>query len=125
MVYTVIVITGDHCYLNAPDNNFIAEESPLPDAEQQRRWLDVIINSSLKASKDVQKNRQFSPYDMFPTVLESMGCSIRGRALWFGRSLYSGEKTVVEKYGADRVNNELMQRTKEYDALKKSRRQFQ
>ena len=122
---TVIVITGDHCYLNAPDNNFISEESPLPDAEQQRRWLDIILNSSLKASKDVQKNRQFSPYDMFPTVLESMGCRIQGRALGFGRSLYSGEKTVVEKYGADRVNNELMQRTKEYDALKKTRRQFQ
>lgn len=116
---TTIVIMGDHCFLNAPDNNFIVGESPVPDAEAKRRWLDIIINSSLKTSKNVQKNRQFSPYDMFPTMLESIGCTVEGHALGFGRSLYTGEKTLVEQYGAERVNNELMRRTAEYEALKK------
>lgn len=116
---TTIVIMGDHNYLNAPDNNFITEESLLPDAETKRRWLDIIINSSKKASQNVQKNRQFSPYDMFPTMLESIGCSLDGHALGFGRSLYTGEKTLVEQYGTDTVNRELMKRTTEYEALKK------
>ena len=116
---TTIVIMGDHNFLNAPDNNFIAAESPLPDAESKRRWLDIIINSSVKASQTVQKNRQFSPYDMFPTMLESIGCTAEGGALGFGRSLYTGRKTLVEQYGADTLNTELMQRTAEYEALKK------
>ena len=116
---TTIVIMGDHCFLNAPDNNFIVGESPVPDAELKRRSLDIIINPSLKASKSVQKNRQFSPYDMFPTMLESIGCTVKGHALGFGRSLYTGEKTLVEQYGAECVNDELMRRTTEYEALKK------
>ena len=116
---TTIVIMGDHCFLNAPDNNFIVEESPVPDAESKRRWLDIIINSALKASKNVQKNRRFSPYDMFPTMLESIGCTVKGHALGFGRSLYTGEKTLVEQYGAEYVNTELMRRTAEYEELKK------
>jgi len=116
---TTIVIMGDHNFLNAPDNNFIVEESPLPDAESQRRWLDIIINSVSNAPQFVQKNRQFSPYDMYPTMLESIGCTIKGHALGFGRSLYTGNKTLVEQYGADTVNTELMRRTVEYEALKK------
>lgn len=116
---TAIVIMGDHNFLNAPDNNFITDESQLPDAESERRWLDVIVNSSRKVSEDVQKNRQFSPYDMFPTMLESIGCTITGDALGFGRSLYTGRPTLVEQYGAGTLNTELMRRTTEYEALKK------
>ena len=58
---------------------------------------------------------------MFPTMLESIGCTIEGRALGFGRSLYSGKKTLVETYGAEKVNAELMKRTQQYEALKERR----
>jgi len=116
---TTIVIMGDHNYLNAPDNNFITQESPLPDAESHRRWIDVIINSPENVSERVQKNRHFSPYDMYPTMLESIGCRVEGHALGFGRSLFTGQETLVEQYGAARLNSELMRRTVEYEALKK------
>ena len=118
---TTVVIMGDHNFLTAPHNNFIADESPVHGANARRRWLDLIVNSVLIPPQSVQKNRRFAPYDMFPTMLESIGCTIDGRALGFGRSLYSGEKTLVEEYGAEKINAELMKRTEQYEALKKRR----
>ncbi|WP_315601374.1 LTA synthase family protein [Treponema socranskii] len=118
---TTVVIMGDHNFLTAPHNNFIAAESPVRTANTERRWLDLIVNSALAPSQSVQKNRHFAPYDMFPTMLESIGCTIEGRALGFGRSLYSGEKTLVEEFGAEKINAELMKRTEQYEALKKRR----
>ena len=115
---TTVVIMGDHNFLVAPHNNFIVDESPVRGADAARRWLDLIVNSALTVPQSVQKNRRFAPYDMFPTILESIGCTIEGRALGFGRSLYSGEKTLVEEYGAEKVNAELMKRTEQYEALK-------
>ena len=119
---TTVVIMGDHNFLVAPHNNFIVDESPVRGANAERRWLDLIVNSVLTPPRSVQKNRRFAPYDMFPTMLESIGCTIEGRALGFGRSLYSGDKTLVEEYGAEKVNAELMKRTQQYEALKERRR---
>ena len=116
---TTVVITGDHNYLDAPKNNFIAEASPLyKKTEAQRKCLDIFVQSVKKCSQDVCKNRQFSSYDMFPTMLESIGCEIEGGALAFGRSLYSGKKTLVEQYGVQKCNEELMKRTTQYEELK-------
>lgn len=115
---TTVVIMGDHNYLDAPKHNFIVEESPLADAHTRRAWLNIIVNSSKNVSQDIQKNRRFCSYDMFPTMLESIGCSIEGGALAFGRSLYSGMPTLAEQYGAETLAKELMQRTVQYERLK-------
>lgn len=113
---TTIVILGDHNYLAAPLNNFIKAASKNYHATA-RRWLDIFINDA-PCCDMVQRNRMFSSFDMFPTVLESIGCKIDGRSLGFGKSLYGGEKTLIELYGAQKINEELMQKTLQYDALK-------
>ena len=41
---------------------------------------------------------------MFPTILESMGVKIDGGRLGLGTSLFSNEKTLVERDGLDAVN---------------------
>ncbi len=117
---TMIVIMGDHCYLNAPKNNFIEAFSPLPPAKvnERRRFLDIFINPAVPVSIDMQKNRQFSSYDMLPTILECLGNRIEGRRIAFGVSLLSEHLTLVEEYGESTVNKETMRRTAEYEALK-------
>ncbi len=117
---TTIVIMGDHCYLNAPKNNFIAEQSPLPAKEvaARRRFLDIIINPAHPVSIDMQKNRQFSSYDMMPTILECLGNRIEGSRIALGSSLLSENLTLVEIHGEKTVNKETMRRTIEYESLK-------
>lgn len=115
---TTVVILGDHCYLNAPKSNFIDDESIVQNPENQRRFLDVIINPAVKVSESVQKNRQFSSFDVLPTVLECLGCKVQDGGIAFGRSLLSGQKTIVEQYGEEKVNSELMKRTVQYESLK-------
>ncbi|MDE5898659.1 MAG: LTA synthase family protein, partial [Treponemataceae bacterium] len=72
---TTVVILGDHCYLDAPKNNFIREESPLSkDAvAERRRFLDIVVNPAQEVGRSAQKGRTFSSLDIMATVLESTG----------------------------------------------------
>ena len=45
--------------------------------------------------------------DMFPTTLAAMGCTIDGNRLGMGVNLFSGEMTLTEKYGHERLRIEL------------------
>lgn len=116
---TTIVVTGDHSYLNAVLNNFIERNSSLSNSEieQKRRVLDIFINPA-ETLQNFRKKRAFSSFDMLPTILEAMGNKIEGSGMYLGRSLFSSEPTLVEKYSEDYVNNEIMQKTVEYEALK-------
>ncbi len=117
---TTIVIMGDHCYLNAPENNFIAECTSLPkkQMEERRRFFNLIINPSPEIDIDAGKNREFSSFDMFPTILECLGNQIEGGRLALGQSLLSKNPTLVEKYGEKKVNKEIMKRSIEYERLR-------
>ena len=52
---------------------------------------------------------------MFPTLLESMGFSLEGRAMGLGKSLYSGEATLLERYGQKTLDSLLRERSIQYD----------
>ena len=43
-----------------------------------------------------------------------MGVRIEGDALGFGRSLFSQEPTLLEKYSVEYINNELAKNTVQY-----------
>lgn len=103
---TVIAVMGDHAMMAAP------ELVGFKDTSFTHYWLDFFINSSQTAEK---YNREFTSLDMFPTILESMGAEIPNGALGLGRSLYSEESTLLEKYGIDSLNNALGKRSVEYD----------
>ena len=120
---TTVVILGDHCYLSAPKNNFIEELSVLPpeQVEESRHFLNIIINPSgnLKnVPETVQKNRQFSSFDIMPTILEAMGNTLSEDGIALGRSLYRNVPTLVEEYGRNTVETETMRRTVQYEKLK-------
>lgn len=107
---TTIVILGDHNFMLTGDMPLFPDEYNL----DNRTWLNIFINSSIK-DKTKTKNRLFSSFDIFPTVLESIGCKIEGRKLGLGVSLFSGQKTLLEKYGKEYVNNENSKKTTQYN----------
>ena len=52
---------------------------------------------------------------MFPTTLASLGVEIKGDRLGLGTNLFSGKKTLLEDYGIDYVNEELLKNSEFYN----------
>ena len=105
---TTIVVMGDHPAMIDKDLLGFSKE------RKDRLWLNLFINSTLTPS---QRQRTFTSLDMFPTVLEAMGAQIEGHALGLGRSLFSNEKTLIEKYGKDSLNTLINKRSIEYESF--------
>lgn len=105
---TTIAVMGDHATMASP------HITGFNGNKQSHYWLDLFINSS---KKPLINERAFSSLDMFPTILESMGAIIPGRALGLGRSLYSLGPTLLEKYGLDSLNKALEQQSPKYKQL--------
>ncbi len=100
---TTIVIVGDHVSM---------EEDLYPD-NTNRRVYNLFINPYI--SSDKTNNRVFSTMDLFPTTLASLGADIEGDRLGLGTNLFSDNKTLMEEYGIDKVNNELKKHSNFYN----------
>lgn len=85
--------------------------------DNPRRWIDVFINASVSFDENVLKNRKFSSFDMFPTILAALGCDIKENKLGFGMNLFSGEKTLCERYSEDFINSKIMERNIQYETM--------
>lgn len=101
---TTIVLMGDHQVMQ---DSFYKDHR-----DYDRVNYNAIINS---VSEGNNKNRKFSQYDMYPTILSSIGANIPGNKLGFGVNLYSNEKTLIEEIGKDKFNQELLKSSKYYD----------
>ena len=101
---TTIVLLGDHQVMQ---DSFYSEHR-----DYDRAIYNAFINS---VNKGHNKNRKFSQYDMYPTILASIGATIDGNKLGFGVNLFSGNKTLIEELGRDKFNSELLKSSKYYD----------
>jgi phosphoglycerol transferase len=123
---TTIAIMGDHLFMATEKTNFFGDNKYLALKEKKkdlfsiannpRRWLDIFINAK-PANSDYEsriKNRAFSSFDMFPTMLAAMGCTIKDERLGFGVNLFSNEKTLCERLPEDSINYKLMERNHQY-----------
>lgn len=98
---TTVVVTGDH---KSMDRDFFAGWDP----NYERTVVNMILNSAEPSpGPERTTNRDFAPFDMFPTILHSLGVSIEGNRLGMGTNLFSSEKTLVERDGLSYVNIEL------------------
>lgn len=101
---TTIVLMGDHQ---------VMQDSFYNDSKDYDR---VIYNSFINSVKSGNNfNRKFSQYDMYPTILASIGANIPGNKLGFGVNLFSGEKTMIEELGKDKFDEELLKSSEYYD----------
>lgn len=105
---TTIAVMGDHATMAAPTIVGFNQTNIT------HYWLNFFINP---AKDNPSLKRMFSSLDMYPTLLESMGAEIEGHSLGLGRSLYSKEPTLIEKYGIDSLNKELQKKSIEYNSF--------
>ncbi|MGL4662625.1 MAG: LTA synthase family protein [Culicoidibacterales bacterium] len=105
---TTIVITGDHLSM---DKTFFKDF----DAQYHRAPFNLFLNAKTNGQNIRAKNRTFAPLDMFPTIVSSMGVEIPGNRLGLGTDLFSGERTLIEKDGLEKFNQELGNRSDFYD----------
>ena len=94
---TVIVITGDHISMQTDIKEHLKDKN--------REIYNVFINTGISFVNS--KNRDITPFDMYPTILYSLGFKIENNRLGLGTNLFSDEKTITEKYGYEYVIKEL------------------
>lgn len=118
---TTVVIMGDHLFMETESSDLFEYQEVSDNAESsdfktnsgiRQRWLNIFINSVAEPINS--NNRDFSSFDMFPTILESMGIKVPRQGLGFGRSLFGDEPTLLEKYGVDQVNKAVMEKASQY-----------
>ncbi len=103
----VIVISGDHLRMDKglnDDDNF------------PRRIYNCYINSDVAPTGETF-NRLFSPLDMFPTTVASLGFEIEGNRLGLGTNLFAGKDaapTLVEQMGYETFNGEIAKHSDYY-----------
>ncbi len=100
---SVIVIVGDHLTMNQRFNK-----------DMDRKLLNIFMNSPVAAINT--KNRTFTSFDMYPTIIESLGAKIEGHRLGLGTSLFSDIPTLTEgKMTIDEMDIDVRKKSKLYD----------
>jgi phosphoglycerol transferase len=125
---TTIVILGDHLYQDSnifPDDYKIHRlssryesiyfEEGVGGNKYKRRPLNIFINSLLNPA--YAKNREFSHFDMFPALIDSIGGRYDSAGLGLGRSMNKGEKTLIEQIGRQFFDDNLKRKSDFYDSL--------
>lgn len=100
---TTIVLTGDHLTM---DKNFCSD---VP-GEYARKTYTCFINSAAENElPDVR--REYTTMDMFPTILASIGVEIPGECLGLGTNVFSSCQTLLERFGYEKLQNEVAKRS--------------
>ena len=106
---TTVVIIGDH---NSMDGSLFKGGR---DKNYTRTTYNLILNAKATKKDGCFKNRKWANFDYMPTILSAMGFKIEGDRLGVGTNLYSGLKTVYEKYGYDEINRALVRKSDFYN----------
>lgn len=108
---TTIILIGDHLSM---DTAFFEGW----DEDYFRSQYNLVLNpapnvADAPASRFV--NRVWANYDMFPTILASIGAEIEGDRLGVGTNLFSSTPTVFETYGFDYVESDFEKKSDIYN----------
>lgn len=105
---TTIVVVGDHPTMDRDYCHHVDDSYP-------RRVVYTVINPAdkcLTEGSGYEKKREYSTFDMFPTTVSALGAEIEGNRLGLGTDLFSDTETLLEKYGYDKMDEELRGSTK-------------
>lgn len=107
---TTLVIIGDH--LSMQDSQYFEEY--LVDG-YYRTIYNVFINSPVEPIQE--KNRIFTHFDLYPTILASIGAKIEGDRLGLGTNLFSSRKTLTEEFDFHYFNEEISKNSNFYNSV--------
>lgn len=103
---TTIFIIGDHLSMA---KDFFANLDGI-DA-YNRSCYNLILNPAPgleELPEERRFDRVYAPFDIYPTLLASIGVEIEGNRLGIGTNLFSDRPTVFEEFGANYVDQELV-----------------
>lgn len=108
---TTIILSGDHLTM---DSDFCEEIE-----NNDRKVYNAFINlpEGLDISYEKTHDRKFCTMDMFPTTVAALGATIEGDKLGLGTNLFSDERTLVERFGFEQLNQELWNKSAFYEML--------
>ncbi len=95
---TTIVLVGDHPTM---DSDFCEDI----DEDYVRKVYTSYINPAVEL--EINKERQYTTFDIFPTTLAALGVEIEGERLGLGTNLFSGKQTFTERFGSETIEKEL------------------
>lgn len=107
---TTIVLVGDHTTMDTDFCDSVSED-------YDRRIYTSYINSAV--CPELKEKRNYTIFDYFPTTLASIGASIEGERLGLGTNLFSSEQTLLERFGIERLDEELEKRSHFMEALER------
>lgn len=103
---TTVLVCGDHL---AMDPGFF--QRTRAGGLESRHVYNCLLNPAPGLDVSRCKNREFSPMDLFPTVLSAIGCHIPGSRLGLGTDLFSPLPTLCERKGTAWLNEEIQKRS--------------
>jgi phosphoglycerol transferase len=124
---TTIVIIGDHLY---QDSSFFPAEFKIQrlDAKYDKQNItenkteiyhrfpvNIFVNSLLDETNT--KNRNFSHFDIFPALIDSIGGIYDSEGLGLGRSMVKNNQTLLEQMGLNAFSVELKKKSDFYNKL--------
>lgn len=105
---TTIVLVGDHPTM---DSDFCKNI----DSSYVRKIYTTYINSFVGV--EVNKERNYTSFDLFPTTLAALGVEIEGERLGLGTNLFSSVQTLTERFGVDVEKREIKKKSKFMEEL--------
>lgn len=103
---TTILIMGDHLAMPNTLQGYL-------DKNNKREIVNIFINSDKKTNN---LNREFTTFDLFPSILESIGAE--SEKLGLGRSLFSDNKTLIEQEGYEKFDKKIYEKSKLYESFR-------
>ena len=99
---TTIVLAGDHLTM---DSNYCEDVG----GDYERKVYTAYINAAVEP--EVLKERTYTTMDHFPTTLAALGAEIDGNRLGLGTNLFSAEQTLTERFGIDKLEQEMQKKS--------------
>ena len=110
---TTIVLCGDHL---TPDSMYIGDIGAAGfDRRTYTAFINPVVDGRVLSGEDYKGMRSFTTLDMFPTTLAAMDVKIEGDKLGLGVNLFSDEQTLLERFGGEYLNTELMKNSELYN----------
>ncbi len=102
---SVVVFVGDHITMNQRFTK-----------DMNRKPINIFINAPITAANT--QNRTFTPFDIYPTIVESLGAEIEGHRLGLGTSLFADIPTLTEgKMSVEEMDINVRKKSRLYDWL--------
>lgn len=99
---TVIVISGDHLSMARS----VVQDIPK---SYERKAFMLILNA--ETTPELVLYRDYTAFDVFPTILAALGVKIPGNRLGLGTNLFGDTPTLAEKMGIRAFDEQLQPRS--------------